>query len=150
MGYIEELREAVGNRPLLLTGAGVGVFNEKGEILLQRKMDGRWGIPGGFMELGESAEETARREVLEETGMQIGKMELVTVVSGAQTHTVLNNGHEYYSVTIVYATDDIRGGDLKADGIETSEVGFFNLEQLPENLNPLIRAMIQQYVAKRA
>jgi len=150
VGYIEELREAVGNRPLLLTGAGVGVFNEKGEILLQRKMDGRWGIPGGFMELGESAEETARREVLEETGMQIGKMELVTVVSGAQTHTVLTNGHEYYSVTIVYATDDIRGGDLKADGIETSEVGFFNLEQLPENLNPLIRAMIQQYVAKRA
>lgn len=148
MGYIEELREAVGNRPLLLTGAGVGVFNEKGEILLQRKMDGRWGIPGGFMELGESAEETARREVLEETGMQIGKMELVTVVSGAQTHTVLNNGHEYYSVTIVYATDDIRGGDLKADGIETSEVGFFNLEQLPENLSPLIRAMIQQYVVK--
>ncbi|MFC5604514.1 NUDIX hydrolase [Sporosarcina koreensis] len=149
MGYIEELREVVGNRPLLLTGAGVGVFNEKGEILLQRKMDGRWGIPGGFMELGESAEETARREVLEETGMQIGKMELVTVVSGPQTHTVLNNGHEYYSVTIVYATDDIRGGNLKADGVETSEVGFFHLQQLPENLSPLIRAMIHQYGAMR-
>lgn len=149
MGYIEELREVVGNQPLLLTGVGVGVFNEKGEILLQRKFDGRWGIPGGFMELGESAEETARREVLEETGIQIGKMELVTVVSGAQTHTVLNNGHEYYSVTIVYATDDIRGGELKADGVETSEVGFFNLQQLPENLSPLIRSMIHQYATMR-
>ncbi|WP_252502548.1 NUDIX hydrolase [Sporosarcina sp. Marseille-Q4943] len=149
MGYIEELREIVGNRPLLLTGAGVGVFNEKGEILLQRKIDGRWGIPGGFMELGESAEETGRREVLEETGIQVGKMELITVVSGAQTHTVLNNGHEYYSVTIVYATDDIRGGELKADGVETSEVGFFNLLQLPENLSPFIKSMIHQYAAKR-
>ncbi|MFS0689207.1 NUDIX hydrolase [Sporosarcina sp. 179-K 8C2 HS] len=149
MGYIEELREVVGNRPLLLTGAGVGVFNDKGEILLQRKIDGRWGIPGGFMELGESAEETGRREVLEETGIQVGKMELVTVVSGAQTHTVLNNGHEYYSVTIVFATDDIRGGELKADGIETSEVGFFNLQQLPENLSPFIKSMIHQYAAKQ-
>lgn len=149
MGYIEELREAVGNRPLLLTGVGVGVFNEKGEILLQKKMNGRWGIPGGFMELGESAEDAGRREVFEETGMQIGKMELVTVVSGAQTHTILNNGHEYYSVTIVYATDDIRGGELRADGVETSEVGFFNLNQLPENLSPLIRAMIHHYAAKR-
>lgn len=149
MGYIEDLREVVGNRPLMLTGAGVGVFNEKGEVLLQRKLDGRWGIPGGFMELGESAEETARREVFEETGMQIGEMKLVTVVSGAQTHTVLNNGHEYYSVTIVYATDDIRGGDLKADGVETAEVGFFNVQQLPENLSPLIRSMIHQYVAIR-
>jgi ADP-ribose pyrophosphatase YjhB (NUDIX family) len=149
MGYIEELRETVGNRPLLLTGVGVGVFNEKGEILLQKNLNGRWGIPGGFMELGESAEEAGRREVLEETGIQTGKLELVTVVSGAQTHTVLNNGHEYYSVTIVYATDDIRGGELKADGVETSEVGFFNLQKLPENLNPIIRAMILQYAAKR-
>lgn len=149
MGYIEELRETVGNRPLLLTGVGVGVFNEKGEILLQKNLDGRWGIPGGFMELGESAEEAGRREVLEETGIQTGQMELVTIVSGAQTHTVLNNGHEYYSVTIVYATDDIRGGELKADGVETSEVGFFNLQKLPEDLNPMIRAMIHQYAAKR-
>ncbi|WP_432357931.1 NUDIX hydrolase [Sporosarcina sp. UB5] len=149
MGYIEDLREMIGNRPLLLTGAGVGVFNEKGEILLQRKLDGRWGIPGGFMELGESAEETARREVHEETGIQIGKLELVTVVSGPQTHTVLSNGHEYFSVTIVYATNDIRGGELKADGIETSEVGFFHLHKLPENLSPFIRSMIQQYAQKR-
>ncbi|MCG7344526.1 NUDIX hydrolase [Sporosarcina sp. ACRSL] len=148
MGYIEELREVVGNRPLLLTGVGVGVFNEKNEILLQKKVDGRWGIPGGFMELGESAEEAGRREVFEETGIEIGKLALVTVVSGAQTHTVLNNGHEYYSVTIVYATDDIRGGDLKADGVETSEVGFFQLQQLPENLNPLIRSMIHQYASQ--
>ncbi|MBD7984459.1 NUDIX hydrolase [Sporosarcina sp. Sa2YVA2] len=151
MGYIEELREVVGNRPLLLTGVGVGVFNEKGEILLQKKHDGRWGIPGGFMELGESAEDAGRREVLEETGIEIGKMQLVTVVSGTHTHTVLQNGHEYYSVTIVYVTTDIRGGELKADGVETIEVKFFNLKDLPETLNPLIRTMILQYATtKRA
>lgn len=147
MGYIEEIREEVGNRPLLLTGVGVGVFNEKGEILLQQNVDGRWGIPGGFMELGESAEEAGRREVLEETGIEIGKMDLVTVVSGAHTHTVLKNGHEYYSVTIVFVSQDIRGGEVKADGIETLEAGFFNLQQLPENLNPMIKSMILQYVA---
>ncbi|WP_339251143.1 NUDIX hydrolase [Sporosarcina sp. FSL W8-0480] len=145
MGYIEDIREVVGNRPLLLTGVGVGVFNEKGEILLQRNLDGRWGIPGGFMELGESAEETGRREVLEETGIEIGRLDLVTVVSGAHTHTVLKNGHEYFSVTLVYVSRDIRGGNLKSDGIETLEVGYFNLQELPENLNPMIKSMILQY-----
>lgn len=148
MGYIEDIREVVGNRPLLLTGVGVGVFNEKGEILLQRNLDGRWGIPGGFMELGESAEETGRREVLEETGIEIGRLDLVTVVSGAQTHTLLKNGHEYYSVTIVFVSKDIRGGALKADGVETTEAEFFNLQELPENLNPMIKSMILQYVSK--
>lgn len=147
MGYIEDLREVVGNRPLLLTGVGVGVFNEKGEILLQKNLDGRWGIPGGFIELNESAEEAGRREILEETGIEIGNLQLVTVVSGSHTHTILKNGHEYYSVTIIYATNDIRGGELKADGIETTEVGFFELLKMPESLNPMIRSMILQYAS---
>ena len=99
------------------------------------------------MELGESAEEAGRREVLEETGIEIGTVELVTVVSGEHTHTVLKNGHEYYSVTIVFVSQDIRGGEVKADGIETLEAGFFNLQQLPENLNPMIKSMIHQYVS---
>lgn len=145
MGYIEDLRGIVGDTPVLLTGVGVGILNEQGEILLQKKLDGRWGIPGGFMELGESTEQAGRREVLEETGLEIGEMQLVTVVSGAHTHTVLKNGHEYYSVTIVYVTNDIRGGELQADGVETTEVEFYNLKDLPENLNPLIRAMILEY-----
>lgn len=145
MGYIEELRAIVGHRPLLLTGVGVGVLNEKDEILLQKNFDGKWGIPGGFMELGESTEETGRREVLEETGIQVEHLELVTVVSGEQTYTKLKNHDEYYSVTIVYMTKDIVGGTLKPDGIETTEVGFFGINNLPESLNPLVRKMIQHY-----
>ena len=58
MGYIEDLREIVGNRPLLLTGAGVGVFNEKGEILLQQKFGWTLGDTGRIYGAGESAEET--------------------------------------------------------------------------------------------
>ncbi|MDW0112786.1 NUDIX hydrolase [Sporosarcina saromensis] len=148
MDYIKDLRAIVGNRPLLLTGVGVGVFNSKGEILLQKNADGRWGIPGGFMELGESAEETGRREVFEETGIHIGELKLVTVVSGSKTHTVLKNGHEYYSVTIIYATTDIRGGELRADGVETTEVGYFPLTNMPETLNPRVREMILQYAMR--
>lgn len=64
MGYIEGLRNLVGNQPLILVGVAVSVINEAGEFLLQKRSDGVWGVPGGFMELGESAEEAGRREVL--------------------------------------------------------------------------------------
>lgn len=145
MGYIEDLRKVVGNQPLILVGVAVAVINEKGEILLQKRRDGLWGVPGGFMELGESTEEAGRREVFEETGMEIGKLELVGVFSGKQHHVKLPNGDEFYPVTVAYVSKEIKGGGLKADGQETTETRFFKVNELPEGLNPLIKGLIQQY-----
>lgn len=96
------------------------------------------------MELGESTEETGRREVLEETGIKIGHLDLVTVVSGEHTFRKLSNEDEYYSVTIIYITRKIIGGTLKADGIETTEVKFFGINELPVSLSPITLQMIKQ------
>ena len=149
MGYISELRELTGSRPLLLTGVGVGVLDGLGRILLKKDFDGRWGIPGGFMELGESAEQAGRREVLEETAIEIDGLTLVTVVSGPQTFTRLENGDEYYSVTIVYAAHAAGDQEPRADGKETTDARFFRPDELPEGLNPMIRQQIMQYINSR-
>ena len=65
MGYIEELRALVGHRRLILAGASCVVRSRDGKLLLQQRVypEGRWCFPGGLMELGESVEDTARREV---------------------------------------------------------------------------------------
>lgn len=58
-----------GKQSFILPTASVIVVDADGNILLQHRSDnGYWGLPGGAMELGESFEETARREVLEELG----------------------------------------------------------------------------------
>jgi ADP-ribose pyrophosphatase YjhB (NUDIX family) len=145
MGYVEDLRKIVGNRPLILVGVAVAVIDEQGRILLQKRRDGVWGVPGGFIELGESTEEAGRREVLEETGLEVGKLELVGVFSGKHHFVKLPNGDEFYPVTIAYVTKDIKGGVLKADGNETLEAKFFKANELPEGLNPLIANLIKQY-----
>ena len=70
--YVSELRRLVGSRPLLLVAAGVVVRASYGAILLQRRTDdGLWGLPGGALEPGDSLEEAARRELLEETGLVV-------------------------------------------------------------------------------
>ncbi|HFK1456719.1 TPA: NUDIX hydrolase [Bacillus cereus] len=144
MGYIEELRKVFESRPLNLTGVAVAVFNEQGQILLQQRRNGIWGVPGGFVELGESTEEAGRREVLEETGIEIGTLQLISVFSGKEFFVKLPNGDEFYPITIAYLCKDIKGGLLKADGIESLSVQFFDFDKLPENISPFIKKLIEQ------
>ncbi|MBY0596017.1 NUDIX hydrolase [Bacillus bingmayongensis] len=146
MGYIEDLRKIVGPRPLNLAGVAVAVLNDQGQILLQKRRSGVWGVPGGFIELGESTEDAGRREVLEETGIEIGKLDLVGVFSGKEFFVKLSNGDEFYPITIAYMSKEIKGGILQADGTESLEVKFFSLNQLPENISPFIKKIIQQQV----
>ncbi len=146
MGYIEDLRKIIGSRPLNLAGVAVAVLNEQGQILLQKRQSGVWGVPGGFIELGESAEDAGRREVFEETGIEIGKLDLVGVFSGKEFFVKLPNGDEFYPITIAYMCREIKGGILQADGTESLEVKFFNLNELPENISPFIKKLIQQQV----
>ena len=112
---------------------------------MQKRADGLWGVPGGFLELGESTEEAGRREVQEETGIEVGQLDLIGVFSGKQYFVKLPNGDEFYPVTIAYVTKEIRGGSLKADGKETLEAKFFKVNELPDDLNPFIKNLIRQY-----
>ena len=65
--YIKYIREKVGHNCIFLNFVGACIRNEKNEILLQNRGDGRgWGFLGGAIELGESFEEAVKREVKEE------------------------------------------------------------------------------------
>ncbi|MBP1949708.1 NUDIX hydrolase [Virgibacillus litoralis] len=145
MDYVKELRELVGHRPLILPGAVVLVLNEKNELLLQHRSDGGWGLPGGLMELGESMEETARREVKEETNLTIGSLKLLGIFSGEEYYLKVANGDEFYSVTAVYTTDEVQG-DIKIDRTESVDVQFFQLHHLPNDLLDIYRSFITPYM----
>ena len=148
MGYITDLRKLVGHRPLILPGAVVMIFNGKEELLLQLRSDGGWGLPGGLMELGESLEETAKREVKEETGLSVGELKLEGVFSGAEYYLQVANGDELYSVTAVYSSRDYQGC-LEIDEYESLDLKFFRLDELPEGLQPSYLNYIKPYLHAR-
>ena len=147
MGYVSELRQLVGTRPLILPGAEVLVFDEQGRLLLQKRTDtGDWAIPGGMMEPGETFEQTARREVLEETGLTLGALEFLAVYSGDQYYYRYPHGDEVYNVSVAFVAREFHG-ELRTDE-ESSALGFYPLDALPGPLIFLNRLVLEDYLKK--
>ncbi len=127
--------------------AGVVILNADGELLMQRRADGSgWGLVGGFMELGESVEEAARREVSEETGLSVGKLELFGVFSAPELLTY-PNGDRAQVVTVSYLAYEVSGTPrLSSEGLE---LRYFALGALPEHLFapnlPILEAVRKRY-----
>jgi len=139
--YVTTLRALIGPEPVNLVGAAGAVFNPAGELLLQRKVGAdRWTVPGGICELGESFEDTLRRELLEETALLVHEAELLEVVSGAPTFHRLSNGHAFYMYTALFRVTRWSGVPV-ADGLEGEELRFFPRHALPPLAGPVGRRL---------
>ena len=136
--YIMDLRKIVGKRPLMQCAASVIIINEQGELLLGKRTDNhKWGYAGGSMNLGESTEDCARRELKEEMNLTADELEFFMVNSGEETHYIYPNGDEVYNVEIIYLCRKYHGTP-KPQESELSELRFFAPDNLPEISEPII------------
>jgi 8-oxo-dGTP pyrophosphatase MutT (NUDIX family) len=145
MGYIMELRKVMGSQPLIMVGACVIVRNEKGEILLQKRTDTLdWGTLGGAMELGESMEDAAARELMEEAGLRASGFRFITLLSGKDMYFRYPHGDEIYNVIGVYEAEGVTGTPTISDD-EGLELKYFALEDKIPGINPF-----SEYVLKKS
>ncbi len=118
------------------------IFNERGEILLQKRADnGFWGLPGGAVDVGESVEQGAVREVLEETNLTVTIKRFVGIYSDPKHFTIASypGGDIVQFVSVVFECE-YQSGEL-ATSDESTDIGYFPTDALPENtmLSHLIR-----------
>ena len=144
MEYIQQLRKRIGHAPILMVGATILILDEQDLLLLMKRSDsGCWGPPGGATEPGEVVEEAARRETLEETGLDVGEVSLFGVFSGPELYCKYPNGDEVYNVTVVYLSRETTG-DIQLNG-EHTEWGWFAPAEIPDDLSPPIIPVIEKF-----
>lgn len=149
LDYIKYLRSMVGHEKVLMVVSGAIVFDKEKRVLMQRRSDnGQWGFPGGFMELGESVQNTARREVYEETGLQLEKLELHSIYSGPQYEKTFSNGDQVSLVFISFICKDYKG-ELIESNEESMQNKFFSLEELPDTIFTEHRMLVNDLLSKK-
>jgi 8-oxo-dGTP pyrophosphatase MutT (NUDIX family) len=146
MDYLIEMRKYVGHRPLLMVGAAVFVFDEKDRMLLLKRRDNEcWGPPGGAVEPGEVVEEAAKREVLEETGLELEELSLFGVFSGADQFYRYPNGDEVHNVTITYISR-VQGGQVRISP-EHTDWKYFPPGEISTEISPPIIPILKKILA---
>jgi len=131
-----------------LAGVGVMVRNEKGEVLLGLRYGshgaGEWSFPGGKVDLGETMEETARRETKEETNLEITDLELISL---ADERRYIKDGKQF--VVIGFKANSYQG-ELKLNNPERfKEWRWFPLDNLPAPLLEGTESIIRNFKAKK-
>ena len=145
-GYISTIREKIGHDTLMIVGAGVFV-HKNGKLLLQRRLDdGCWADHGGGLELGETLEDTARRELLEETGLTAETLEIIGVYSGPDRMHTYPNGDKGCVIGVYYLCEAF-SGTLKPQAEEVADLQWFPLDALPDNIMHLARQPLADCLA---
>jgi ADP-ribose pyrophosphatase YjhB (NUDIX family) len=130
-------------------GVAAVIFQDE-RVLLQRRDDnGRWGLPGGSVEPGESVRTAVIREVLEETGLDVEPLRLIGVYSDPANHQIVTypDGNVIHYVSSVFECA-VRGGTLTCCE-ESLELAFFPPDELPPDTLPISRIRIVDALTRR-
>lgn len=128
--YLQQLRRKVGHDLLVLPSAAVAVHDSAGRILVCLHADKKiWVVPGGLVEPAEHPADAAVREAWEETGLVVELTGILGVYGGPDLVIDYPNGDIASYVGTIFR-GRVVGGQLRPDGHEILDVGYFTREEL--------------------
>ncbi len=134
-------------------GVGVMIFNDKDQILFGKRHDdpekadselhgeGTWTMPGGKLDFQEKPKESAIREVLEETSLEVKGLEFMSL-----TNDVVPDAH---FLTIGFICRDFKGEPKVMEPDEITKWQWFDIDNLPEKVFSPSQKILDNYLAKR-
>ncbi|MDV3198049.1 MAG: NUDIX domain-containing protein [Vigna little leaf phytoplasma] len=130
MDYIKQIRKKIGSQPLFSPGVSIIVY-ENNKFLLQFRKDFQiWGLHGGSLELGETAQQAVRRELKEETNLDIVEMYFFNIYTGKKTKIIYPNGDIVYAIVMAFVVTKFKGTLCKQEK-EINELKWFEEKEIP-------------------
>lgn len=99
------------------------------KILLTHENNGTWAMPGGWCDVLESVKSNTKKEVKEETGLDVETIKIISI----QDRNKHNKPIYAYGVCKIFVLCNIIGGEF-IENIETTEIKYFSLDEIPNNL----------------
>lgn len=100
-----------------------------GKILLVHENNGTWALPGGWVDVFESVGSNTIKEVKEETGLDVRNQKIIAI----QDRNKHNTPSYAYGICKVFVLCELLGGEFK-ENTETTEIKYFSLDEIPQNL----------------
>ena len=150
--YVGNLRARIGTDLLLAPTVGALVFDGRGQLLLQQRVDnGQWSIPAGALDPGETPADGVLREVWEETAVLVRPGRLAGVYGGPQLRHVHTNGDQAASILNLFVCHPVDDRLPSPDGRESLDTRYFAIDDaltlLPERWHYRLRAALSNAAA---
>lgn len=146
MDYIKEIRKYIGHKTLLYPCATALIINKNNEVLLEKRSDdGKYGYIGGMIEVDENIIDALKREIKEETNLDVISYSFFNIYSGIEFHHVYPNNDEISPIDIVFIVKDFKG-EIKPQEGEVKSLERFKFDSLPSNLNYITKKVIEDYL----
>lgn len=114
-------------------GVGLVIRRADGKVLVCRRLKapeaGHWNIVGGKVDMMEQAEDAARREAEEETGLKIGKISFLCVIEG-----ILEEERQHW-LSLIYVTDDFTGEPSLTEPEKHADLKWIDIKDPPSPLS---------------
>lgn len=131
-------------------GVGVGaiVVNDAGQVFLSQRGEhsrnerGKWEFPGGKVEFGDKLETTIKREFMEEYGMTIEIVELLSI----DDHIIEDEGQHWVSPT--YIAKSVGADPQILEPHKCSAIGWFDIDDLPQPLSMITMYNVKDYIER--
>ncbi len=139
--YLGQIRKFIGKRKLIITAARAVIRDREGHILFIRRRDnGLWGMPAGSQELDESILDCLKREVKEESGLDVISATPMAIYSRRSIVTAY--GDPYHLFQVQFLVDEW-SGELVTETDETVDARFFGLDEIPEKIPDSYREVLE-------